>query len=400
MYNNGNFASQEQGRGRRQSSFRPRTNGGRRNFQNSKGMQLHHFVKKASPVEETTYKPLRKFEEFDIHPKLKETLIQKGFTYPTEIQERSINDVIAGRDLLGIAKTGTGKTGAFLIPIIHRLLSNADEPFQTLIVVPTRELALQVKEEFRSLTFGLNLFAECFIGGTSIRQDLRRLQRPSHIVVGTPGRLLDLSDQGALRLEYFSVLVLDEYDRMLDMGFVDDVKALSDRMEAKTQTLLFSATTNKDLPIMVNNPVEVLINSSANTTDHIEQNIVRVASNENKFDVLLNMLQGDNFEKVIIFAETKGLVDELTRKLVQNGVYADCIHGDKSQFLREKALSKLKKNIIKVLVATDIASRGIDVSDVTHVINYQRPTNHESYVHRIGRTGRAGKVGFAFTFVD
>ncbi len=399
MYSNGNFASQEQSRGRRQSSsFRPRTSG-RRNFQSSKGMQLHHFVKKASPVEETTYKPTRTFAEFDLHPRLKETLIQKGFTYPTEIQERSISDVIAGRDLLGIAKTGTGKTGAFLIPIIHRLLS-AEQPFQTLIVVPTRELALQVKEEFRSLTQGLNLFAECFIGGTSIRQDLRRLQRPSHIVVGTPGRLLDLSDQGALQLEYFSVLVLDEYDRMLDMGFVDDVKTLAERMTVKTQTLLFSATTNKDLPIMVNNPVEILINSSANTTDHIEQNIVRVGNNENKFDVLLSMLQGDNFEKVIIFAETKGLVDELTRKLVQNGVYADCIHGDKSQFLREKALNKLKRNIIKVLVATDIASRGIDVSDVTHVINYQRPTNHESYVHRIGRTGRAGKVGFAFTFVD
>ncbi len=361
------------------------------------------LVKKAVPVEETVFVPTHTYEEMPLHSKLKNTLKQKGYTHPTAIQEKAIQHIIDGKDLLGIANTGTGKTGAFLIPIIHRLLEN-NAQFQSLVVVPTRELALQIEDEFKSMTKGLQLFSSCFIGGTNLGKDLAQLKRKNHIVIGTPGRLIDLMSRRALRLESFSVLVLDEFDRMLDMGFVNDVKQIIRAMVNRKQTLLFSATldnTQKSIiDELLHQPVEVKVSTGATTSDHIEQDIIHVPEGEDKFKKLLDLISQDEFEKVLIFAETKRLVDRISHKLTSAGVKASLIHGNKSQNTRQRALDQFKRGNIQVLVATDVAARGIDVSDVTHVINYQIPQNFESYVHRIGRTGRAGKGGKAFTFVN
>ncbi|MCL4156086.1 UNVERIFIED_CONTAM: hypothetical protein GTU68_042803 [Idotea baltica] len=273
-----------------------------------------------------------------------------------------------------------------------------------LIVVPTRELALQVEEEFRSLTKGLNLVAASFIGGTSVGKNLSQLRRRTHVVIGTPGRLKDMVDQRALQLHKIPVLVLDEFDRMLDMGFVKEIQRLVKGMTSRKQTMLFSATIEKNQKALIaellSNPVEVKINSGTTSSDQVEQDIIRVPAGGDKFSMLMDMMTDNEYEKVLIFAETKRWVDKVTKQLNQSGVKADQIHGNKSQNYRNNALSKFKKGQVQVLVATDVAARGIDVSDVTHVINYQLPMTFDSYVHRIGRTGRAGKRGKALTFVN
>lgn len=361
------------------------------------------LIKKALSTEDVVFIPTRSFDQMPIHKKLKANLVKKGFANPTRIQDETLEYLISGRDLLGVANTGTGKTGAFLIPIIEQLL-NTSQPFKSLVVVPTRELALQVEEEFRSLTRGLGIYAASFIGGTSVNRDLGQLRRQNHIIIGTPGRLMDLANRGALRLQGISTLVLDEFDRMLDMGFVNDIKKMVRAMGNRKQTMLFSATidnTQKTLiSDLLHNPVEVKVSTGASTGDQIEQDIIRVPQGGDKFNMLLNLIGDKEFEKVLIFAETKRLVDRVNKKLNKSGVRADLIHGNKSQNYRNKALDKFKRGNVQVLVATDVAARGIDVSDVSHVINYQLPLNFDSYVHRIGRTGRAGKTGKAFTFVD
>ena len=363
----------------------------------------NRLIKKAMPLNEVISKPSYAFDQMPLHLKLKDALKHKGYTHPTAIQEKAIQPIIDGRDLLGVANTGTGKTGAFLIPIIHRLLAH-EARFQSLVVVPTRELALQIEEEFKSMTKGLRLFSSCFIGGINLGKDLAQLKRTNHIVIGTPGRLIDLVQRKALRLDNFSVLVLDEFDRMLDMGFVNDVKQITKGMVNRKQTLLFSATLDNTQKALIDEllhqPVEVKVSSGATTGDHIEQNIIRVPEGEDKFKKLLDLINQDEFEKVLIFAETKRLVDRINKKLNNAGVKANLIHGNKSQNTRKRALDQFKRGNIQVLVATDVAARGLDISDVTHVINYQIPQNFESYVHRIGRTGRAGKGGKAFTFVN
>lgn len=350
-----------------------------------------------------TYTPSRTFQEMPIHSLLKATLDKKGYTYPTEIQDKSLEHILEGNDVLSIAKTGTGKTAAFLIPIIHQLLSRK-RPNYALAVVPTRELAMQVEQEFKSMTKGLGLYSECFIGGTSVSKDMHRLRRPCHLIVGTPGRLIDLKNRGALDLRDIAVLVLDEYDRMLDMGFSQDVKQIAQSMFGRKQTMLFSATLDRTqqklIDEMLNEPVEIKVSTGEASSDHIEQDIIRVREGENKFDLLYDLVTGQDFDKVLIFAETKRQVDQLCGKLVKSGIRADQIHGDKSQAARQKALDKFKTGRVDILVATDVAARGIDVSDVTHVINYHIPKNMDTYIHRIGRTGRAGKMGMALTFID
>lgn len=367
------------------------------------GIDPNLLIKKAIHTEEVVYTPSRSFNDMPVHRKLKLNLEKKGFKNPTQIQEETIELLLQGRDLLGVANTGTGKTGAFLIPVIEQLL-NSKQPFQTLVIVPTRELALQVEEEFKSLSMGMGLHCASFIGGTSVGRDLGQLRRKNHLIIGTPGRLMDLAARGALRLQDISVLILDEFDRMLDMGFVNDIKKIVRSMHQRKQTMLFSATVDKTQKEMIaellNDPIEVKVSSGTSTSDQIDQDIIRVPAGSDKFDMLLNLIDNKDFEKVLIFAETKRLVDKVSKKLNQSGVKADMIHGNKSQSYRNNALTRFKKGNVQVLVATDVAARGIDVSDVTHVINYQLPLTFDSYVHRIGRTGRAGKRGKAFTFVD
>ena len=361
------------------------------------------LVKKASYAEVKEYRSERLIADLPISPNLKECLISKGFRRPTEIQDKTLKLLLEKRDLLGIAQTGTGKTGAFLIPIIEQLLEHKQKSF-ALVMVPTRELAIQVEEEFQSMANGLGIYSACFIGGTNINRDISKLRRSTHVIIGTPGRLLDLANRKDLNLTRFNTLVLDEFDRMLDMGFIHDVKRIMGMMHKRKHTLLFSATIDKTQEALISdiltNPVTVKVSSGDTTGDHIDQDIIRLKQGEDKFEVLLDMVSDNDFQKVLWFEETKHKANRLCGKLNKAGISSDQIHGNKSQNARQRALNSFKQGKIKVLVATDVAARGIDVSDVTHVINYQVPMTFDSYIHRIGRTGRAGKSGKAFTFVD
>jgi len=383
---------------------------GRNNRNNNqparKASTLDHslLVKEASPLaNQVDFRSDRLISELPISPKIRQALANKGYERPTEIQDRTLETLIEGRDLLGIAQTGTGKTGAFLVPIIEHLLHNRVSPF-ALVVVPTRELALQVEEEFKSMSKGLGLYSACFIGGTNVNRDVQTLRRNSHVVIATPGRLLDLADRRAIDLGKFRTLVLDEFDRMLDMGFIKDVNRILDAMKQRSHTMLFSATHDKSQQSMINSilrdPVTVKVSTGDRPVDTIDQDVIRVKPGEDKFLVLKEMLSRTEFDRVLLFEETKHKVSRLCLKLNNAGIAAEQIHGNKSQNARQSALNAFKQGRVKVLVATDVASRGLDISDVSHVINYQVPQTHDSYIHRIGRTGRAGKAGKAFTFVN
>ncbi len=361
------------------------------------------LVKEADhAVVDKVFRSDRLVSELPIDAKLKQALASKGYKRPTEIQDRTLETLLEGKDLLGIAQTGTGKTGAFLIPIIEQLLHRRVNPY-ALIVVPTRELALQVEEEFKSMTRGLGLYSACFIGGTNINRDLQTLRRNSHVVIATPGRLLDLTDRGAMNLGKFKTLVLDEFDRMLDMGFIRDVNRILEGMKQRSHTMLFSATLDKSQQTMINtilsHPVTVKVSAGNSSGDGIDQEVIRLKPGQDKFRILHDMLSQNDFNKVLLFEETKHRVSRLCIKLNKAGIRAEQIHGNKSQNARQNALKAFKQGRVKVLVATDVASRGLDITDVSHVINYQVPQTHDSYIHRIGRTGRAGKVGKAYTFV-
>ncbi len=382
--------------------FRPKYSN-RRRVRKVNTLDTSVFIKKPVSFEKTVYKSSCLVKDLPINDILKENLIRKGYQTPTEIQDKTLDTLLKGNSLLGIAQTGTGKTGAFLIPIIHHLITKKPA-FQVLVIAPTRELAMQVQKEFKSVTKGLHLYSQCFIGGTSVGKDIATLRRPSHVVIGTPGRLMDLNKQKALDFRCVTTLVLDEFDRLCDMGFSDDIKKMINGMPNRKQTVLFSATENKSqhafIYQLVKDLVEVRVSSGKATGSHIEQDIVRVARGEKKIDVLINMLQDKAYEKVLVFAETKRVVALICKDLNNAKIKADEIHGNKSQNYRMKALRAFRSNRIQVLVATDVAARGLDVDDITHVINYQKPTDLDSYIHRIGRTGRAGKSGKAFTFID
>ena len=382
----------------------PRTNGRQaRSGLKKSTLDPTLLIKKATETVVKDYQSDRLIKDLPVSPNLIECLITKGFSSPTEIQDRTLEPLLQGHDLLGIAQTGTGKTGAFLIPIIEQLLQQKQTSY-ALVVVPTRELAIQVEEEFKSMTKGLGLYSACFIGGTNLNKDLQALRRTTHVIIGTPGRLLDLVNRQALKLAEFKTLVLDEFDRMLDMGFVHDVKRIINGMKNRNHTMLFSATLDKTQERLIagilQKPVTVKVSNGNTTGDHIDQDIVKIRSGEDKFDVLYNMIIDGNFQKVLLFEETKHKAKKLCAKLNKADIISDQIHGNKSQNARQNALNAFKKGTIRVLVATDVAARGIDVIDVTHVINYQVPLTFDSYIHRIGRTGRAGKTGKAFTFVD
>lgn len=380
-----------------------RRGGGRgpRPKHNYKPIDADLMVHEAVPMKKVKYIADHKYDDWDIHPKLKIAIRQAGWTYPTEIQEKAFASILDLRDVMGIATTGTGKTGAFLIPIIDALLK--DEAFQTLVLAPTRELALQIEQEFVTLTKGMTFSAISLIGGRNINTDIRNLKREYDLIVATPGRLKDLHGQRKIDLTEASVLVLDEFDRMLDMGFQKDVTFLADQMGERDQTLLFSATLDKTQQKLIDrfldNPVTVQVSSGEASAEHINQTVRYVAPDE-KFDELISLLKEPELKRVLVFAETKHRVKKITKKLNQAGIRADEIHGNKSQNYRQKALAHFKQGKIKALCATDVAARGLDVENITHVINFEAPTDYDVYIHRVGRTGRAGKTGEAITFVD
>lgn len=361
------------------------------------------FTKKATPLTEVSYTSARYIKDLPVDERIKNNLQSKGYSRPTEIQDKTLESILGGSNLMGIAQTGTGKTGAFLVPIIHQLMGSKPM-FQALIVVPTRELAVQVEQEFKTMVKGLPIYSACFIGGTSVNKDIGTLRKPVHFVIGTPGRLTDLARQGALHFGSFTTLVLDEFDRLLDMGFSRDIQFIVKAMKGRKQTILFSATEEKNqrklIDELLHQPVEVRVSNGKVTGDHIDQEIVRVGAGETKIEVLLKMVRDRSFQKVIVFAETKRGVSNVRKSLHQSGIKVDEIHGNKSQNYRLKALSDFKVGKTQVLVATDVAARGLDISEVTHVINFQPPRDFDSYIHRIGRTGRAGKGGKAFTFIN
>lgn len=380
---------------------RPQKGNANRRKQSSVDVNL--LSQKAVNREVKNYESDRSFAEMPLHKALLANIAKKGYSKPTEIQDRSLEALLKRRDLMGVAQTGTGKTGAFLIPLIHHLLENESDE-RVLVLAPTRELAVQIEEEYRDLTQGMRLKSACFIGGTNMNRDLERASRPVALTVATPGRLLDLAQRGKVDFKRFGTLVLDEFDRMLDMGFAKDVQRITDAMSRREHTLLFSATLDPaqkpHIARLLHQPVEVKVSSGAVTADHVDQEIIRLQEGEDKFTAFLDLVRQPGFEKVLVFAETKRWVSKVRKKLGQNGLQAEEIHGNKTQNYRQKALQKFKSGKVQVLVATDVAARGLDVSDVTHVINYQLPGSMDSYIHRIGRTGRAGKAGKAYTFVN
>ncbi len=342
-----------------------------------------------------------KFSDFKIDDKLKRNILERGYLRPTEIQEKSIPDILLGKDLIGIANTGTGKTAAFLVTLINKSFLNRNE--RVLIVVPTRELAVQIKDEFKIFAKGTGLEAVAVIGGVNIRKQTYELRHRPHFVIGTPGRIKDLIERRELNLLLFQNVVLDEVDRMVDIGFIKDIKYIVSLLPRVRQSLFFSATvdrkTEEIVRSFVTNPVTVSVKKQ-DTAENIEQDIIKLENGESKIDALHNLLVKPGFEKVLIFGKTKWGMEKLSKVLIERGFKAAAIHGNKSQNQRQRALQDFKDNNLQVLIATDVASRGIDIKDVTHVINYDAPTSYDDYVHRIGRTGRAGKPGIALTFVE
>ena len=367
-------------------------------------MDISKYVSKGMEDDvEMTYVNEHGFEDFELDFSLLKQIRNKGYDNPTEIQDKSIPSIMMGKDLIGIAGTGTGKTAAFLIPIIQDLIEDPVNN-KVLIIAPTRELALQIMDEFKGLTRGFRLFASCLIGGSPVNRSIQDLKRTNHVVIGTPGRLTDMASRGFLKLQHFESLVLDEFDRMLDMGFVDEVLSINARMVNKSQTLLFSATMDKSIRHIItditNEAIEVMASGGRRPLNSIEQQVVHVPVNTNKMQFLTDLMQGWNNEKIILFCATKRRVDQLHKKLSEKSFRSDVIHGDKTQRAREVALRKFRNGQINVLVATDVLARGIDVNDVSLVVNYEVPHDYTDYIHRIGRTGRAGKIGKAITLID
>ncbi len=339
------------------------------------------------------------FFNFRFSYALKKNIKDRNYHTPSPIQDKTIPHVLLGRDVIGIAETGTGKTAAFLLPLISRIMERKTK--QVLIIAPTRELALQIERECFLFTKGLFVFSSTYVGGISPKRQIESLQKKKHIFVGTPGRLRDLIQQQHLDISQVDTIVLDEADRMLDMGFIDDIKHLIG-LTAKKQCLLFSATFKKEIEEIASqflvNPLHISVKKQ-DTAARVTQDIIRVPSKEAKLDKITELLRSGEFEKTIIFTEKKIEAEELALKLSALGFKAESIHGDKKHFERVKALRAFKDNVATVLVATDVAARGLDIPDVTHVINYELPYNYDTYVHRVGRTGRANKTGKAYTFI-
>lgn len=404
-------------RGNRSSSFQARSShnkfgfrpsrfsrfGNRGNGRGRSTPSVQSYITRAtvkSAVQHEAPAPVTRFDTLNLPPALQQTIARHGYTAMTPIQTAAIPAVRDGKDVIGIANTGTGKTAAFLIPLVERIL--ADRTYRALIITPTRELALQIQDELKKFTSGMPIYNAFCIGKSSMYTQIRSLQRNPHIVIGTPGRLKDLIERKNLRLSTFRMVVLDEADQMLDMGFINDVKHIISFLATERQSLFFSATLspaiNSLIQSFVKNPVTVSVKKHE-TVAHIKQDVVRV-ENGSKIATLTALLQKDEFKKVLVFGRTKRGVDRISRELYQQGLRVTTIHGDKPQYQRQQAIRMFKEDVVKVLIATDVAARGLDIANISHVINYDVPETYEDYIHRIGRTGRANKEGTAITLVE
>lgn len=342
------------------------------------------------------------FNDLKLTEPLLRALEDVGYKTPTPIQEQAIIPIINGRDIFGCAQTGTGKTGAFSLPILQQLHEKQrPRAVRALVLAPTRELALQISENVRAYSKHLKLSHAVIFGGVSQKNQERELQKGVDLIVATPGRLLDLMSQGFVKLDKIEHFVLDEADRMLDMGFIHDIKKIIAKLPSQRQTLFFSATAAPDIMKLANsllkNPLHISVAPVSSAAPLVEQSIYYVAK-EDKRSLLKHVLNNGEIEHVLVFTRTKRGADRVAKDLNKSGIRSEAIHGDKSQGARERALKGFKNRQIRVLVATDIASRGIDVDKLSHVINYEIPEQAETYVHRIGRTGRAGASGNAISF--
>ncbi len=444
--------------------------GGRGGNRNREEIKHSQYIRSAKEGDAVVYESKLTFAQMNLHEALKERVERRGYVTPTPIQDQAIPLILEGRDVIGLANTGTGKTAAFLLPVMNKILNSRtdprglpereilktrendqprpirtddsqperedrqergarddrrggrgdrrprefdrgdrpdfkylieDEP-KTLIIVPTRELATQIEEEMVAFAPDLRIFSAVCVGGTNMQRQISRLHKVCQIVIGTPGRLLDLIDRGHLDLSKFSTIVLDEVDRMLDMGFIDDVTRIANLIPGHRQSLFFSATMDPKLKPLMNtllkDPVTISV-IQGQTSDYVDQNIVRVEPGETKFSKLLSIVESEPVKKALIFCQRKVDVDDLEFQLRKAGVDCESIHGDKRQRTRDIAVKRFKQGEVAVLIATDVAARGLDIPLVTHVINYDQPENYADYTHRIGRAGRAGNMGWALTFV-
>jgi superfamily II DNA/RNA helicase len=368
-------------------------------------VDISKLVNKAKVGEvEAPYVPKHSFTDFPVDERLKANIVSKGYLNPTPIQDQVIPEVLAGHDVVGLANTGTGKTATFLVPLIDKILKlrALGQNERVLVMAPTRELAIQIEAELFGFTKGLQIGSVTCVGGANIVAQIRVLRRNPSFVIGTPGRLKDLAERRELNFKDFSTVVLDEADRMLDMGFVDDMRMILSQMPKERHTLFFSATLGKDIERLVgeflNSPVRISV-KTRETASTIDQDVIYTRPGQ-KFEQLVEILKAPEMTKVLVFGRTKHGVERMTRDLNHAGIKAESIHGDKTHSRRQKALGLFKQNHVNVLVATDVAARGLDISGVSHVINYDLPATYEDYTHRIGRTGRAGAVGKALTFVQ
>ncbi len=376
-------------------------NRGRNNKKRGEYIDPSRFVKKATMQDDEPYMAQHTFDDFDFLPLLHENVRTKGYVTPSPIQDQTIAVGLEGRDVIGVASTGTGKTAAFALPVLNTLMLRTDA--KVLIVAPTRELAQQIEDECRALGKGSGLTGALLIGGVSMMPQLRDLKSEPRIVIGTPGRIKDHVERGTIKLNTFNIVVLDEVDRMLDMGFYPDVSLILDGLAVDRQSFFFSATLDGKVSTLIhsfaNDAVTISLKPSQ-TSDSVNQDVVRYMSPHDKMDKLNDILLREDVSKVIVFDETQRSVEKLSIELAARGFSVDAIHGGKTQGQRQRALDRFKASHTKILVATDVAARGIDVADISHVINYSEPQSYQDYIHRIGRAGRAGKIGHALTFVN
>jgi ATP-dependent RNA helicase RhlE len=359
------------------------------------------LIKKAKPQAIADHTPSKTFAEHGLHADLIESLTDKGYTQPTPIQDKAIPHILLSKDIIGIANTGTGKTAAFLLPLIHHVMHQTTKC--VLILAPTRELAMQIQKELKSFTRLNNAISSALIiGGENIERQIDSLSRKRNFIIATTGRALDLVERKKLRLAEVDTLVLDEMDQMLDMGFIRDIRKIVSGAVNVRHSLFFSATTSRDIEKiaheMLRDPVTISV-VQGKTTDNVEQDVIEVREGENKFEKLCELLSSPGVDKAIVFENTKHGSSKLEKELVKRGFRAIAIHGNKSQNQRIRALDAFKSGEVAILIATNVAARGLDIPLVSHVINYSLPQSTDDYIHRIGRTGRAGEVGHAYTFV-
>lgn len=397
MYNKHNNFSKN----RNNSQGFNRNQNSRRNIQVKKIDPSLFINDNATEETKEEFIPKTSFENYPIDDRLKRNILEHGYVKPTPIQDQAIPLILAGRDIIGIANTGTGKTASFLIPLVNKVDRSRGE--RVLVIAPTRELAMQILDELKEFSKGMDLESLLCIGGASSTRQEMKLKHNPNFVIGTPGRIKDLIERNKLNLFLFQNIVLDEVDRMVDIGFIHDIKFIISRLPKKRHSLFFSATVDGKTKEILNNfvtdPVTVSVKHQE-TASSIEQSIIKINDKYSKIDTLHNMLSEEEYSKVLIFGRTKWGIEKLSKNLISRGFKAASIHGNKSQGQRQRALEGFKNGQLQVLLATDVASRGLDIEDVSHVINFDQPATYDDYVHRIGRTGRAGKRGKAITFVD